>query len=342
MILNLIQFFLLFRITKKLYNQNIAAVFCLLYIFYFANLGMTLLNLTELLFGVLLSLSVWFILKRQKLYYLLAGIAAAASIAVRPTGWALLISLVIFFLFIQNDSRNRNLISFVVGVIIFFVVFGTLTKISSNNIVLSSVNYGTNLLIGANPDATGAYNDRAFGEGKVGYLAHPEQLTYLYKQQFWFDQAIKYIANNPIQWLKIIPLKLVHIFIWDDYAISPLFMMQDWNLYVIAKHYFIEKNSTGIMNNVPISIQILYISFQVFHHLFYYLIMATSFFILMKNRKKIFKDPMIKLFITIIMLSLSIPLFSFGDPRFKYPYILMLMVIISPYLYNFLTNTQKK
>ncbi len=341
MVLNLLQFFLLYKITKKLFGVRVSVIFVLLYIFYFANLGMTLLNFTELFFGVLLSLTVWFLLKDKKIYVFLSGIAATASIAVRPTGLALLISIFIYFFFIDKKYRLRNLILFSIGALSFIIIFGTLTKLSSDHFVISSVNYGTNILIAANPDATGAYNNRVFEKRKIGYLEHPEQLTYIYKQRFWFNKAINWIANNPIEWIQIFPLKLVHIFVWDDYAISPLFMMQDWNLYVMVKHYFVKKNPIGIMTDVPILLQISYVSFQMLHHLYYYSIIFITLFVLLKNYKKIFKDKMIKLFLIIILLSLLPPLISFGDPRFKYPYILLCMIIISPYLNYYFTKNQK-
>lgn len=339
-ILNLLQLFVLYNITIKIFNKETAIIFVVLYILYLPNIGFILLNMTEVLFGLLFCLSLLFLLKGSIKDIFLSGLFTAASIGVRPTGWALLASLILF-MFIYNSAKvSKKVLTFSTGAILFFLIIGTATYISSGHFVISSVNYGTNLLIGANDDATGAFNDRVFNEGKAGFINNPQSKTYIEKQRYWYGQALNWIMENPIEWIKGVPVKIVHIYIWDDYAISPLLHMQDWNLYRIMKQIVIEENSEKLFVDTPIYKRILYISLQILHHIYYFLIVLIFIFLVIKKFKYIKLEKANILLLIVIGFSLFIPLISFGDPRFKYPYILLMMIIISPYISSFLSKTK--
>ena len=339
-ILNLLQLFVLYNITIKIFNKETAIIFVVLYILYLPNIGFILLNMTEVLFGLLFSLSLLFLLKGSIKDIFLSGLFTAASIGVRPTGWALLASLMLF-MFIYNFAKvSKKVLTFGTGAILFFLIIGTATYISSGHFVISSVNYGTNLLIGANDDATGAFNDRVFNEGKAGFINNPQSKTYIEKQRYWYGRALNWIMENPIEWIKVFPVKLVHIYIWDDYAISPLLHMQDWNLYRIMKQIVIEENSEKLLMDTPIYKRILYISLQILHHIYYFLIVLIFIFLVIKKFKYIKLEKANILLLIVIGFSLFIPLISFGDPRFKYPDILLIMIIISPYINSFHSKTK--
>ncbi len=331
-ILNLVQLSLLYAITKKYFNKESAVIFVLLYMFYLPNIGFILLNMTEVFFGVILSLSIYFMLKGTNRDYFLSGIFASASVAVRPMGWALLAALFAYILFIQPSRRLKQILFLSGGVALFILIMGTTTYLSSGHFIFTSVNYGTNFLIGANDDATGAYNDRVFHEGKAGFIENPESKTYIEKQQYWFNKAVNWIEENPGRWIKIFPLKLIHIFVWDDYAISPLLHMQEWNLYIIMKHLVISQDYDKVMKDVPLIKKLGYISFQILHHIYYFLIVIIFILYIIKNFKILKSEKSFILFLLVIGFAVIIPLFSFGDPRFKYPYILLMMILISPFL----------
>jgi len=335
-LLNLMQFLFLYKVTNKIYGKNVAAIFSILYIFYLPNLGMTLLNFTELFFGFLLSLSLWYLLKEKIMYLVLSGIITAAAINVRPTGWALLISIIIYILITKNEYYFKQLAFYFTGLIFFFILAASTSYLSSSHFVIASVTHGTNLIMGANDDATGAYNDVVFEKGKIGYIDKPEQKTYIYKQQFWFNNANNWILQNPIKWIKLIPLKLIHLFIWDDYAISQLCNLQEWNLNVIAKHFFVQRNPNGFMSGIPVFIKAGYLCLQIIHHLYYYLIIVFFVLVLSKFRKQIFNQKVNILLVSILSLSLLMPIVTVSVARYKYPYILIIIIFISPYLKYYL------
>lgn len=336
LVLNLLQLYILSAIARIYYGNQASAVFTLFYIFYIPSMGFILLNMTELLFGVLLGAALFFLMSERKLSFLMSGIFSAASVSVRPLGWALIMAIVLFQLFNSDAGKLKSIGSYTLGIVLFFFFIGTLTFISSGQFIITSVNYGTNFLIGANDDATGAYNETVFSEGNIGFIEDPTTLTYSVKQKFWFDQAVNWINNNTFDWIKVFPMKLTHIFIWDDYAVSPLLHMQEWNLYRISKALLIEKNMEKFFESVPLFQQIIYIALQFVHHIYYFLIVIMFLFVVIKRFSAIKSDKLSTALLFIIGLSIIIPLFSFGDPRFKYPYIILMMLILSPFISNYI------
>jgi hypothetical protein len=103
-VLNGLQLILLYKITLLVFERkDYATITALLYMCYLANLGLILLNLTELAFGVLILLSIYFYYKEKKLFWLASGVSLALAIGVRPTGFAL------FFAFLTLLITHHNL-----------------------------------------------------------------------------------------------------------------------------------------------------------------------------------------------------------------------------------------
>lgn len=340
--LNLLQLYILSSVAKKYYGKQASAVFTVLYMLYLPNIGFLLLNMTELLFGVLVGSALLFLLSEKKSGFLISGLLSAASVSVRPLGWALILGIILFHIFISDSERLRSIITYVLGIFIFFIIIGTLTFISSGQFIFTSVNYGTNFLIGANDDASGAYNEKVFSEGNIGFIENPTSLTYSTKQKFWFDQAVTWIKNNKFEWIKVFPLKLTHIFIWDDYAVSPLLHMQDWNLYKFSKALIIDKNIEQFFETVPLYQQISYIALQIIHHIYYFLIVIMFLFVVIKRFSALKSDKLSIAILLLTVVSIIIPLLSFGDPRFKYPYILLMIMLISPFISNYFQKNKIK
>ncbi len=330
--LNFINLYLFFRIVKENNGKEAATIFALIYIFYLPNIGFILLNLTELCFSVFLAISMFGILKKGSWWILLSGFFAAASTAIRPTGYALIGALIIFLFTQHSNIRIKKNILTLSGALLFFCLMGTVSFYSSGKIVLSSVNHGTNLLIGANQDATGAFNARVFEVGKVGFIENPESKTYTEKQNYWFNKGIEWVIENPFEWISLVPSKIVHMFIWDDYAISPLFHMQEWNLYKILKTLLIEKKFDTFLKDVPLTLKIIYILFQICHHIYYFSLIILFIYVFIKKYHVLKGDSFFKLLLLVIGSGIVLPLLTFGDPRFKYPYIVLMMITISPFI----------
>lgn len=83
---------------------------------------------------------------------------------------------------------------------------------------LVSVNGGSNLFIGTDPEARGTYRDLRRGEG-CGPV-----LTEVAKDRCYGDLAVRRIAAHPLRWVSLMPAKLQALL---DYEVSPAYYLRD-------------------------------------------------------------------------------------------------------------------
>jgi hypothetical protein len=339
-ILNFIQLLLVFKITEKIFDEAKAKTAVIIYIFYLSTLGMILLNLTELLFMVMALGSVYFYLTKNICSLFISGVLAGIALAIRPTGWALIAAIILnSFMTKEIFSVKVKEISFLVlGTAIFIGLFGLFTYSGFGRFIYTANNGSVNLLIGANQDATGAYNAKVFEKGNAGYIEHPELMTYYEKEDFWFKKAKEYIISHPVRWVSLFPMKVVHIFIWDDFSVHKLANFNDWNLYRIAKSIFITHRTDNLLGDKPLIQKIFYVLLLFFNHLYYFSIIGLFVFILFKYYKEILKNNTLRLLLLFIVGGILIHLLTFGNARFKYPYIITMMIFISPAVFTFVHN----
>jgi hypothetical protein len=252
---------------------------------------------------------------------------AGASIGVRPLGWALLISYILISIYQvikMKSSFSKNLI-ILIGFILFILTFGFYTKSYFGKFIYTSTNGPANFLIGANDNATGGFNSTVFEPGKIGYIQNEESETYIEKGKFYEHKAINWIEHHPVKWIALIPVKLGYIFLWDDYSVSQLMHMQDWNLYVILKHIITTKSLRGLLGNASIAVKVTFFSLLIIHHLYYFLLL---FLMIMGIRIMIKNDKLnidLLLLILVALLILSMTVLVFGAARFKYPIMILLL-----------------
>lgn len=335
-VLNFIQLWLVYKITENIFGKEYGRLSVIIYIFYLSTLGMILFNLTEFLFNVLILTSVYFYLQNKRYTIFISGIFAAASVGVRPLGWALMAAYMVNFLFAGESVKFKLKKSgiLIAGVLLCISSFGFFTYSNFGRFIFTSTNGPVNLLIGANDDATGAYNDKVFREGNAGYIFQPETKTYIQKENFWFAQAVDWISAHPIKYISLFPLKLIHIFIWDDFTVSRLLNFTNWNLYRVMKNIFVKKENVPLLGDSTIVLKFSYFFLLIIHHLYYFLIVIFFLLAISKNIKKIFKTNSLRLLFLFIIFGISIHLLTFGDARFKYPYIIMMMIFIPPIVYQ--------
>lgn len=341
--LNFVQLCLVYSIAKKVFDNDSAKVGAIIYIFYLSTLGMILFNLTEFLFCTLILFSLYFYNKRNASYLLLAGIFNAAAIAVRPLGWALAAAYLINYLlsglkFIELIKKSGLITA---GLVMFIIIFGYLTYANFGRFIFQSTNGPVNLLIAANDDATGAYNNKVFEKGKTGYIEKPGEKTYIEKEDFWQNQALKWIKDNPVKYISHFPLKLVHMFIWDDFSVSGLVNTHNWNLYKVAKYFLFHKDDNLFKSASFLSMFLFFLLLTV-HHLYYFSIIFLFGFMLIKYSKILAGSGNTRLMLLFILFGLAMHLLTFGDARYKYPYLILMILIISPIVSNYMNPVTKQ
>lgn len=324
-IINLLQILFLYKITERLFSDNVAKLTVVLFILYLNSLGLVVSNYTELFFLFLISISVYIFLKEKNYFLILSGLILGASIAVRPAGWAMLFAFLLLQLYQGYKTRKFITSYFYIyaGVFVFILGFGSWTYFHFGNFEFTSTNGPVNLLIGANDNATGGFKATVFEKGKAGYLENPDSMTYIEKGKFYQEQALEWIANHTVKWVLLAPLKLFHTFGWDDIALSSLLGYTDVNFGRAIKYLFTGKAA---------SVTFFYFIFLLINHVYYYIIIiAIVLGIIQIKRDKLSNDG-VKLILFFSIISIFIIMVVFGSPRFKYPFFILMLPFAANYI----------
>jgi len=341
-VLNALQIFLLYKITTLIVSKNVAMISVIFYIFYLNNLGLELLNLTELLFTVAISSGIYFYLKKNSWSFLLSGIFCGLSIAIRPLGWALVIAflLMIIYKIYKKEVHFSGMIYLITGIISIVLLFGVITDSSFGKFVFTSDNGPLNILMGANDHANGGYYERVFEKGEAGYLEHPETMTFYQKQEFWMHQAGSWISAHPVKWIMLFPKKLFNMFAWDDISVSKL-VFSNFNLLSFLKAVKEHVPLSRVMEGFSIFQIIAWVLLLLYHHLIYYFILFFFIFGIIKFRKIVFNNIDFNLLLLFITIGIIMTIIAVGDPRYKYPYMFIIFIFNSLFISKYLTAKEK-
>jgi hypothetical protein len=341
-VLNALQIFILYKLTTIIINQKAAIISVIMYMLYLNNLGLELLNLTELLFTVAISFSIYFYLNKKSLSWLLVGIFCGIAIAVRPLGWALVISFLITIIYkiYKKEAHFSGLLYLLIGLFSIILLFGSITILSSGKFIYTSDNGPLNILMGANDHANGGYYENVFEKGEAGYLEHSETLTVDQKQEFWMHQAVSWISVHPVKWIMLFPRKLFNMFAWDDISVSKLVFNNFtlFNFLKALKEHIPLVNILGGFSSTQIIIWALLI---LYHHLIYYFILFFFIFGLIKFRKMVFNNPDFNMLLLFITIGIIMTLIAVGAPRYKYPYMFIIFIFNSLFISKYLIAKEK-
>lgn len=330
----LLQITLLYKITQRIFSNFTAKLTILFFVFYLNTSALMLQNYTELFFLLLITASIYFYLLNKNIYLLLSGICLGGAISVRPLGWALFCGLVVIQIF--TSIRNKKIVFqhmyIYTGTLIFIILFGGLTFLHFNKFEFASTTGPVNLLLGANDDATGGFNSAVLEKGKAGYIEYSDSSTYIQKGEFYQDQAIRWITDNPLKWLSLAPLKLFHSFGWDDVSLSFLLGHYDTNFLRVVKIHVTEKDFNIALPNTSTLGKVLYYLILFSSHLYYYFLLfaiAGGIYYLFKQNLHDKTTILIYLFIFFSTLMIVI---TVGTPRYKYPMFILLLPFAASYV----------
>jgi len=345
-ILNLLQLFLVYKVSNIIFGKDAAQISILIYIFYLNNLGLVLLNYTELIFGVLVFASVYFYLRKRKYSNIWAGVFAGASIGVRPLGWALLAAyaaIYIYYLF-RKIYEHKEIFKLIIGASAFIILFGLFNSIHFGKFIYTSTTGSINLLMGANDNATGAFVLLADLKTDPGYIPDKENKTYIERDEIWRTRALNWIKAHPVKWISLIPLKFGYIFLWDDIAISPLMNLQDWDLFHVAKYLIINKNTKGLMPRSNLVEKISYLCLQTFHYIFYIILvfLIIKGLIHFKKNHGFNYHPDTIGIILFCVTGIFLTSLIYGVPRYKYPFLISLLPFAAFEIAEFIRDGRKK
>lgn len=336
-VLNLLQLYLVYKIARRLFSSaKYAYTAGLLYILYLTNLGVVLLNVSELLFGICMLGSFYFYLHNKNSRWFFSGILLGFGIGVRQVGFALLFSYITLFgiAVLQKKAGYRKILFIVAGFLIVILTTGLSIKSNYGKFLFTSDSGPQNILMGANEHATGGYNSTVFSQGNSGYIENLATKTPGEKQAIWNERAMTWIKANSGKWLLLIPKKLVYMFAWDDWSINTLMHTTDWNMQIIGK-MIVTGNTSAIMADKSLVYKAGFLILYLYHHLYYFtllILMAWQFYYYHFNRK-VFVNEFLVIYL-FAFYGIAITVLSVGAARYKYPYFIMLLITIVPMLAN--------
>ena len=328
-LLALLTYFIVRRVTRNGVSAKIALI---LYMAYLNTLGAIFLNLTEFIFSLLILTTLFLVIYKKTGIFFIAGIIAACAFNVRPVGIVLPISISIAIWLQKLGNKKKLMMNALLlsGFTIAAGVFGLISKMTFGHFITNSTNGSVNILIGANEHATGTFNSDVFLPGNRGYIPNEEALPYYEKNQIWRTRAIGWIRNHPGRWLMLIPVKLLVLYLWDDWALHPLLNSNQWNLYSVMKTTLKDKKENRFLKESSAGFIIRFIMLYITHYCYYFIIL---FFGLRSGirifRTGIQKSGFLQQIITMFILGASgMVMMVYGAARYKYPMMLLLIILI--------------
>jgi len=329
-LLNLLQLFLVYRLTEKLYNSTAAWISVLGYIFYLNNLGLVLMNHTEFMFGIFILGSINFYFSSPLIRnYLLCGLFAGLAIGIRPTGFALLFAYGALYLYdlIFKKYEHKKIGLIMMGVVTYVLIMGCLSLQNINKFEYTSTTGPANLIMSAYPKSTGVYDSR-FTETDSLYKT---KKTYFERNEYLMNKSIQYIKEDPLRWISLIPRKIYSTFIFDGWTINKLINREKWDLNYLIKG---DRKIKESFKAEPIQVQLGFWVLNFWQYIIYGLIMTLFFYKLIFFKKWVHNKSEI-LFILFIVIGVSLSILSsVGNARYKYNFVIAAIILISPLLHK--------
>lgn len=215
LLLNILQLFALYQICKKVCNQTIACYFSIFYCILLSNISIVAVTTSDLFFMAFMMCSLSLIQKNH-LLLILSGILIAYANYIRP--FAVLYLLPILFYVLYHKFNWKYYVSYFSGIILMTLLLLTFSYTINGTPHISSTTGGINLIIGANDDINGTYNDKVFQEGNIGYIENSTAYDVFQKDSIWKSRSIEWIKENPGKYIAYAPVKMVRLWWADSYS----------------------------------------------------------------------------------------------------------------------------
>jgi len=218
---------LIWKTALKISDYRVAALACLLYIFYPVTtyFESRLLLDSPFLFLIMASFYLFISLNNRRYRLILCGIFLGLAVITRPTAMVFLPIIVLLLLFHKRETlsglvRVKQAALFGVIVILVIAPVTMVNYFTSDQFIPVSYQGGINFYIGNNPNADGlSASLPPFGNNwqlaDADYLAYDvtgTKLRYGEQSSFWYGEAFDFIQNNPGQFLRLLLKKAYYFF----------------------------------------------------------------------------------------------------------------------------------
>jgi hypothetical protein len=301
-------------IIIKLFNNIkiffvFSVLFCLLPTFW----GEIVSVRTEIPYTALSFLGFAVLLNGRKTTSFIAGVILALANWIRPLAIAYLIGMFVY-LFLKKSKKNHYIL-LLSGFLVAISIIGTVTFFNFKHFVFQSSTAGVNLIMGANDDADGSYDDICFQEGKIAYLSRDalNKMSFKEKDKYYKDLTLSWIVKHPIKWLSLFPAKLFVMYSAELYTRAVFFQAdEDFALKELILRWI--RGNIQFPDIILIYCQLLYM----FIFVMFCLNIISSF----RTNTMVEKLPLLSIFLIGTMMTII----TVGGARYHFPYLPIIMV----------------
>jgi len=310
--------FLVYYIAGKLFSsRNVGCVAVIFMYLLVTNSSEVLSFRTETLYNVLTYAAVAVVLSNIKGKFFIAGALFAMANSVRPLAITFL-GAILLFLFVKK-IKIRHMVKMTAMFLCTVVLIGTAGYISCGKFVYASTTGGINLIMSANDAADGSYDETVFQKGNPGYLSKEQKsgMTFKDRNDFYMEQSVKWILENPLSYIKQIPNKLFIMYGSENYSVTAYNSFSERPISQILKNLVsLNFDRLLFLDYMIIANQLLYIILLLFA------VLGTVTVIRRKeNRSSLFLLSMI------MVTGTAMTLVTNMSPRYHNPYLPVLYIL---------------
>ncbi|MDR2478150.1 MAG: hypothetical protein LBD48_02420 [Treponema sp.] len=309
-------------IIRLFQNRHLFYLFSVLFSFFPTYWGEIVSVRTEIPYTALAFLSFAVLLHDKKFSPFAAGILLALANWIRPLALAYFIAMLLY-LFIKKAGKLKCFF-LIAGFTLTILTIGFITYWNFGYFVFQSTTSGVNLIMGANDDADGSYDDTCFQQGKIAYLDSEAQKTMTFKEKdrYYRNLALEWIAKHPVKWTALLGAKLFVMYSADLYARTVFFQAaEDFSLASLVFRWI--KGNIQAADIILIHSQILY--------MFIFVLFLVSVIPMFKKQAIASVLPLF----SICFIGTAMTVIILGGARYHFPYLPIFMIFASWFIYTY-------
>ena len=324
LLLNIAMVFEVGILARRLFNDRIGYYASILYMLIFSNLYIPIALLTDLPFTFLLLTALLLCTSRKLLPVAIAGVLIASANWFRPL--AVVFLLVILVHFIVEKKRWPSYIALILPLVLTVFLIGQSAKARTGSFVYQAVSGGYNLAMSSFDEANGLVNFEGFGNPDNYIYLKPGDYTYMERDSLLKRASVRWILDNPLKYLSLIPFKLVALYCEDTWTerVKP-----DMGFRVVLAK--VKDNKLKLTE---------LISVLALKSLAYYLVLLFFLYYLWMNRRNLFRQRNIDLLIPALGTAVTV-LFVITS-RYHYPYLFVITIYAAAGLDSFIQGKLRK
>lgn len=319
---------LIYDITKLLFNQKTALITLILFVIYPANYGECTSLQSELPFVFFILCSIALSLHHHPL---LGGIFIAIGNWFRPMGLVFLLTLIIYFI-IVNRKKILPLIS---GYLLIILIIGGLTYHRTGYFIYQAKTGWMSLLQYSIDNNTYQVRKNKTSNN-INYIFSKDEksLNSVQKDSLWRSKCIDWIVDHPKEYIAQMPKKLARTYISDNVNFCTYLPDKEKSSYM-----YDQVSIKRLFSDFPFFTAVQWLT--VINLIYYYLILLLSFAGCIALIKEKEWNKLSIPFFSVIIGTIILLLFGHGEARFHIPFMPFILILGAYSIEEYLISKKK-